>query len=139
MEYRRFNNTVVVRLERGEEILIELKKVALSENIKLAKISAIGATDYFVVGAYSVEEQKYYKNEFKGVFEITNLSGNITTMNGEYYAHLHITCADDKSVCYGGHLNECRIAATLELFIDVIDGTVDRVKDEVTGLNIFKF
>ena len=83
MEYRRFNNTVVVRLERGEEILTELKKVALSENIKLAKISAIGATDYFVVGAYSVEEQKYYKNEFKGVFEINNLSGNIITMNGE--------------------------------------------------------
>lgn len=139
MEYRRFNNTVVVRLQRGEEILTELKKVALSENIKLAKISAIGATDYFVVGAYSVEEKKYYKNEFKGVFEITNLCGNITTMNGEYYAHLHITCADEKSNCYGGHLNECRIAATLELFIDIIDGSVDRIKDEETGLNIFKF
>ena len=125
MEYRKFNNTLVVRLQRGEEILTELKNVALMENIKLAKVSAIGATDYFVVGAYSVEEQ--------------NLSGNITTMNGEYYAHLHITCADEKSNCYGGHLNECRIAATLELFIDVIDGTVDRIKDEETGLNIFKF
>ena len=97
MDYRRFENTIVVRLNRGEEILTELKKICEAENVKLARLYALGATDHFVVGAYSVEEQKYYKNEFNGTFEITNLTGNITTMNGEYYAHLHITCADEKS------------------------------------------
>ena len=115
MDYRRFENTIVVRLNRGEEILTELKKICEAENVKLARLYALGATDHFVVGAYSVEEQKYYKNEFNGTFEITNLTGNITTMNGEYYAHLHITCADEKSKCFGGHLNECRISATLEI------------------------
>ena len=139
MDYRRFENTIVVRLNRGEEILTELKKICEAENVKLARLYALGATDHFVVGAYSVEEQKYYKNEFNGTFEITNLTGNITTMNGEYYAHLHITCADEKSKCLGGHLNECRISATLEMFIEVLDGTVERMKDEASGLNVFKF
>ena len=139
MDYRRFENTIVVRLNRGEEILTELKKICEAENVKLARLYALGATDHFVVGAYSVEEQKYYKNEFNGAFEITSLVGNINTMNGEYYSHLHITCADDKAACFGGHLNEARISATCEMFINIIDGSVDRYKDEVTGLNLFKF
>lgn len=139
MEYKRFENTLVVRMDRGEEILETLKEVALKENIKLASISALGACDHFVAGVYNVSEQKYYKNEFNGAYEITSLVGNISTMNGEYYAHLHITCADDKARCVGGHLNEARISATCEMFINVIDACVDRKKDEVTGLNIFKF
>lgn len=139
MEYRRFENTIVLRMDRGEEVLETLKEVALKENIKLATISALGACDHFVAGVYNVAEQNYYKNEFNGAFEITSLVGNINTMNGEYYSHLHITCADDKAACFGGHLNEARISATCEMFINIIDGSVDRYKDEVTGLNLFKF
>ena len=38
MEYRRFENTVIVRMDRNEDLFAELKKVALKENIKLASI-----------------------------------------------------------------------------------------------------
>lgn len=139
MEYKRFENTIILRMDRGEEILETLKTVALKENIKLASVSAIGACDHFVAGVYSIPEQKYYKNEFNGVFEITALVGNINTMNGEYYAHLHITCADEKCNCLGGHLNEARVSATCEMVINIIEGNVDRVKNPDTGINVFKF
>lgn len=139
MEYKRFENTIILRMDRGEEILETLKTVALKENVKLASVSAIGACDHFVAGVYSIPEQKYYKNEFNGVFEITALVGNINTMNGEYYAHLHITCADEKCNCLGGHLNEARISATCEMVINIIDGSVDRIKNPDTGINVFKF
>lgn len=139
MEYKRFENTIILRMDRGEEILETLKTIALKENIKLASVSAIGACDHFVAGVYSIPEQKYYKNEFNGVFEITALVGNINTMNGEYYAHLHITCADEKCNCLGGHLNEARISATCEMVINIIEGNVDRVKNPDTGINVFKF
>lgn len=139
MEYKRFNNTVVVRMDRGEEILTTLKEVALKENIKLASITALGATDHFICGAYDVNKKEYIKNEFNGIYEITALVGNINTMNNEYYAHLHITCADDKGICVGGHLNEAIISATCEMFIEIIDGSVDRFHDDKYGLNLFKF
>ncbi len=139
MEYRRFDNDIVVRMDVGEEILETLKQVCLKENVKLASVSGIGACDHFVAGVYSIPEQKYYKNEFNGVFEITALVGNISTMNGEFYSHLHITCAGQDCKCLGGHLNEARISATCEMFIKVIDGSVDRVKNENTGINVFKF
>ena len=74
MEYRRFNNTIVARIDRGEEILEKIKAIALKENIKLASVSALGATNDFTVGVFKVEEKKYYSNEFRGNFEIVSLT-----------------------------------------------------------------
>lgn len=139
MEYRRFENTLVVRLNRGEEVLEQIKIIAEKENIKLAMINALGATDEFVVGVYSVPEKKYYSKEFKGAYEITSLHGNISTMNNEFYLHLHMNAGDHDGNVVGGHLNKCIISATCEMFITIVDGQVDRIKDEETGLNIFKF
>lgn len=139
MEYKRFSNTLVVRLNRGEEVLEQIKIIAQKENIKLAMINALGATDEFVIGAYSIPEQKYYSKEYKGVYEIVSLHGNISTMNDEFYLHLHMGAGDNNGGYVGGHLNKCIISATCEMFITIIDGQVDRIKDEETGLNIFKF
>ncbi len=139
MEYKRFNNKLVLRIDRGEEIVAKLKEVALKEDIKLASVFAIGACDFFVAGVYDVSLKKYFENEFKGAYEITSLIGNINTMNKEYYSHLHINCADKDGNCFGGHLNKAVVSATCEMIIDIIDGKVDRFKDEVTGLNLFDF
>ena len=139
MEYKRFGNTIVARFDRGEEILESLHKVADAENIKLASISALGAVDDFTVGVFRVDEKKYYANSFKGYFEIVSLTGTVSTMNGEYYAHLHMSAGNDKGEVFGGHLNRAVISATCEMVINVIDGTVEREFSEDVGLNLFKF
>lgn len=139
MEYRRFNNTIVLRIDKGEEVLETIKKVALDENIKLANINALGATNSFTVGVFNTSEKKYYANSFEGDFEIVSLTGSINTMNGEFYSHLHMSCGDDTGKVFGGHLNKCIISATCEMFIYIIDGSVDREFDENIGLNLFKF
>lgn len=139
MEYNRFGNTIVARLDRGEEILDRLKTIALAEDIKLAGVQALGATDSFTVGVYNVETQQYKANEFSGSFEIVSLTGTVNTMNGEYYSHLHMSAANESGAVVGGHLNAARVSATCEMVIRVIDGAVDRFKDDVTGLNLFKF
>lgn len=139
MEYKKFGNVIVVRLDPGDEILESIKKVSEKENIKLAKVEALGATNEFTIGAYSIPEQKYYKNDYKGVWEIVALHGNINTMNGEFYTHIHMGAGDNEGHFVGGHLNRAIISATCEMFITLIEGKVDRVKDEKTGLNIFKF
>lgn len=139
MEYKRFNKTIVVRIDRGEEILDKIKELSLKENIKLASVSALGATNDFTVGVYKVDEKKYYSNEFKGNFEIVSLTGTINTMNGEFYTHIHMSAGNEKGEVFGGHLNRAMVSATCEMIINIIDGEVDRYHDEEIGLNLFKF
>ena len=139
MEYRKFANTLVVRMDRGEEILEQLKDLALKENIKLASITALGAVDDFTVGVYNVKEKKYYSNSFQGAYEIVSLTGTINTMDGEFYTHIHMSAGNEKGQVFGGHLNKAIISATCEMIITLIDGTVDRFFDSEIGLNLFKF
>lgn len=139
MEYKKFGNVFVVRLDVGDEILTKIKEIAEKENIKLAMINALGATNDFVVGAYDVSKKTYYKNEYKGEWEIVSLHGNISTKENETYLHLHMGCGNKDGEFVGGHLNSAIISATCEMFITLIDGKVERRVDERTGLNIFKF
>ena len=139
MEYRKFNNTIVARIDKGEEILDKIKEIALKENIKLANINALGATNDFTVGVFKTAEKKYYSNNFTGDFEIVSLTGTINTMNGEFYSHIHMSAGNDKGEVFGGHLNRAIVSATCEMVINIIDGTVDRVFNDEIGLNLFKF
>lgn len=139
MEYRKFGNTIFARIDRGEEILEKLKEISVKENIKLAHVSALGATNDFTVGVFNVDEKKYYANSFSGNFEIVSLTGTVTTMDGEFYAHLHMSAGNDKGEVFGGHLNRARISATCEMVIIVTDGMVERKFNEDVGLNLFDF
>ena len=114
MDYRRFDNHIIARFDRGEEILECLRQVALKENISLASVSALGAVDDFTVGVYKVDEKKYYSNHFEGAFEIVSLTGTISTMNGEYYAHLHMSAGGTDGAVVGGHLNSATVSATYQ-------------------------
>ena len=139
MDYKRFGNKIVARLDKGEEVLEQIKAISLKENIKLANINALGATNDFTVGVYNIDEKKYYSNSFTGNFEIVSLTGSVNTMEGEFYTHIHMSCGDSEGKVFGGHLNRAVISATCEMFIEVIDGEVDRFHDDEIGLNLFKF
>ena len=139
MDYRRFGNTIVARIDRGEEILTALQEIAEAEDIRLASISALGATNDFTVGVYNVDEKQYHANDFKGNFEIVSLTGTVSTMDGRFYAHLHMSAGDEKGQVFGGHLNRAVVSAVCEMVITVIDGTVDRSFSPEIGLNLFRF
>lgn len=54
MEYKRFGSKIIVRIDKDEEILEKVKELALKENIRLAAVQALGATNSFTVGVYNV-------------------------------------------------------------------------------------
>lgn len=138
MKYQRFEQTIIVRMDKGEDIVEQVKNVALKEKIKLASISALGAINEFTVGVFKTKEKKYYPNEFKGDFEIVSLTGTINTMNDEYYSHMHLSAGNDQGQVFGGHLNKAIVSATCEMVIQIINGEVDRYFDEEVGLNLLK-
>ena len=139
MDYRRFGGKVVVRIDKGEEIIQKMLEVCEKENVKLASVSAIGAVGEFEVGLFDTKEKKYYSTVHSGDFEIVSLTGNITTKEEKLYNHIHMSVADSKNQVYGGHLNYAKVSATCEMFIYILDGTVGRRFDDKIGLNLFEF
>ncbi len=139
MDYKRFDQSIILRLDPGEEILDKIKELSLKEDIKLASVQGIGALSSFTVGLFKVDEKKFVPNSFQGNYEMVSLMGTINTMNDSFYSHLHMSAADEKGHMFGGHLSHAVISATAEIIITEIDGRVDRSYDDMTGLNIFDF
>lgn len=139
MEYRQFGNTWMVRIDLGEDIIAQLKKLCEDEQIRLGKVEAIGATDRAVIGVYDLEKKEYYPEEINEFMEITSLNGNITAMDGKPYIHLHATLADQRHAIHGGHVLEMRVGATCEMFVTVLDGKVTRTRNEALGINLWSF
>lgn len=139
MEYKRFGNTIVARLDRGEEILEQVKIIALEEKIRLAAVQGLGAVNHFTVGVYDPERKEYHSNQFQGLYEIVSLTGTIDTMKDEFYCHLHFSAGNEKGEVFGGHLNQAYVSATCELVIRILDGNIDRAFDPEIGLNLMQF
>ena len=139
MQYKQLGNTYMVRIDLGEDIVKSLKALCEKEQILLGRVEAIGAADHAVIGIYDPERKEYYPEEINGFCEIASLNGSITAMDGKPYIHLHATLADRNHVIHGGHVLEMRVGATCEMFVVVLDGEVERQKDEGLGINLWKF
>ena len=139
MDYRRFGDTLVIRLDPDEEIIENLRTIAEKEQIKLASVEALGAINDFTIGVFDTVEKKYYSNRFQGAYEIVSLTGTITTKDGAFYQHLHMSAGESSGAVFGGHLSRAVVSATCEMIVRVIDGRVERVLDPDIGLNLFRF
>lgn len=139
MEYRVFDDKVLVRLDKGDRIAESLLNVAKKEGLTLASISGIGATDDFEVGVFDLDRSGYEHFRYGGNHEILSLIGNLTTKGGEPYIHLHITCAGEGGRVVGGHLFEASISLTAEIFLTKGAGRAERVRDEALGINKIAF
>ncbi len=139
MEYKKFQNKYILRIDKGEEIVETLKKFCEDNDIKLGTITGLGATNNAKVGLYNIEEKKYYSKELTGDHEIAPLYGNISTMDGKVYLHVHANLCNQENKSFGGHLNSAIVSATFEAVIEVIDGEVEREFSEEIGLNLYKF
>lgn len=139
MEYKQFGNRYVLRMDKGEEIVATLKQFCEDEQIKLGSVTGIGAVNQVTIGLFETSTKKYHSLQLAGDHEITSLTGNISTMDGKVYLHLHINISDDRYNTRGGHLSAAVVSGTGELIVEKIEGRVDRQFSEEIGLNLYKF
>lgn len=139
MEYRRFGSKVFVRMDRGEEVLAQLKILCEKEKITLAEVKALGALSEFTVGLFNTDTKQYESTTYRQMTEITSLWGTVTTRQGAHYAHLHLSAAGADNRAIGGHMSRAVVGGTVEMVLDVVDGTVERAFSPEIGLNLFKF
>jgi hypothetical protein len=139
MEYKKFDDSYVVRLNRGEEVIEKLKELCQNEDIKLAEITGLGASNLVEIGVFNINTKEYNTKVFEGMFEITSLVGNATRKDGEVYLHIHINFGDENGIVKGGHLVRANISATSEIIVRKINGEVGRKVSSEIGLNLLEF
>ena len=149
MEYRRFGNKIVVRIDKGEEICAKLLELAEREDIRLAGVYGLGASNDVTLGVFNPRLKQYKSVRYTTDYEIASLTGNLSRQDGKPYLHLHAVIGNPTEqqdmhdfptgVTYSGHLNAAVVSATCELVIDVIDGEVGRRFSDETGLNLYEF
>ncbi|RKY25126.1 MAG: DNA-binding protein [Planctomycetota bacterium] len=135
MKFTRFDNTFVVRLEQGEDIVPALNAFCAEQAVTGAVLHGIGAVKEATLGYYSLEKEEYVRRDFRGEFEIVNLAGNVTVLEGKPFVHAHVALAGrdeqrpaDDFKAVGGHLFRGIISATAEIIITSIGAAIRRTK-----------
>jgi predicted DNA-binding protein with PD1-like motif len=124
MDYRRSNENLFIRLDPGEELHESLREVARVEGIGAAAVtSGIGRVENALIGhldAHGIYQQKM----LIGPVELLSMQGNIASLKGEPFTHLHVVVSDDEHIVHGGHLFEARVTVTAEIHLRVLGGRV---------------
>lgn len=136
MNFKKFGSKYVIRIDKGEEIIQCLGKFCKETGTRLASVSGIGASDKIVLGIFESSTKMYHKKEFKGDYEITSLTGNISTLEAAPLVHIHINLSGLDCLTVGGHLHSALISVTCEIIVDVLEGDASRIFHKETGANI---
>lgn len=138
MQYKKVSGGYLVRMERGEEVMASLIKFVKKYKIKSGFLVGLGACEDLKLGYFDAVKGVYQDKVFKGEYEVTNLTGNISYLDKEPIAHVHITLSDEKFNAIAGHLWSGIVSGTVEIYITVFQAAIKRALDPVTGLNLLK-
>jgi len=113
-------------LDRGEEILDRLAAFARERALVGGVLWGIGAVENPVLAYYDRNAKAYHDRRFEGIYEITNLTGNLAWRGDAVVVHAHMTVSGPNFEAWGGHLKEARIGVTGEIFLHPLDRAVRR-------------
>ncbi|MBQ2172865.1 MAG: DNA-binding protein [Bacteroidales bacterium] len=135
-----WNERYVLSIDNHEEIMAALADFCKKKKIKAGDITGIGAISEATFRFLDPATKQYVDKVFEEQMEITNLTGNISSKEGEVYLHVHLTCSRRDYTCVGGHLLKARINGACELLVTDFGLTsVGRRFDPETGLNLYDF
>ena len=129
----------VLSLDNHVEISAALKAFCEERGIYAGTVYGLGAVNKAIFRYLNPETMKYVDKTFEEQMEITNLTGNISSKDGQVYLHLHITASRSDYSCIGGHLLTARVNGACELVVERFACEAGRRFDEETGLNLYDF
>lgn len=139
MKVKRTETGFIAVLDRGDEVIASLKKLAFAERIGIASFTGIGAVKEAVLGYLDLNRKDYLKREFPESMEVVSLTGNIATGDGQTFVHCHAALGDNRMQLFGGHLFQATVSVTVEIFLRVYEGEMTRQFDENSGANLILF
>ncbi|MFQ5908487.1 MAG: PPC domain-containing DNA-binding protein [Thermoplasmata archaeon] len=127
---------LVVKLERGEEVLASLEKALAERGITSGLVlSGIGALEGVELGWFDPLGGQYVRRHLEGSHELLSLQGSVT-LEADPPLHVHASLAGSDHGAVGGHLFEGSVSVLAEIGIQHLEGLrMTRRKNPATGLN----
>jgi predicted DNA-binding protein with PD1-like motif len=137
MYYKKHQNTILVRLERGEKLIENLNSLAAKEAMGAVWLQGLGGAESAELGFYDLETKQYNWRSFAELMEITSLQGNLAWVDDQPKWHIHATLGGRDYRAVGGHVKELVVGGTCELRLDIVtDTALHRRRDVATGLDL---
>ena len=132
MDYRKYNNTYYIRIDRGEEIISSLLSVCKNEGVGSAYFTGIGGCADAQVQTFIPETGEFSTETVKGTLELINITGNIVSDEQDnLFHHTHAVFSyikDGTHKMTAGHIKSTTVLYTAEIELRPVTGGVIRRK-----------
>ncbi len=129
MKYIVDGKRIFVRMDNGEDFYGVVNDVLKETEARSAIVlGGIGMLMEFEIGWFNVEKGEYEREFVSVPHELLSVQGNVSDMDGEPFAHVHVSLAGPSRSVVGGHLFKAKVCNTVELFLEKLDIDLYREK-----------
>ena len=90
MEYRKYDNTIYLRMDKGDEIIGRILDVCRKERISSAVFNGIGGCSEAQIQTFLPRDGIFETRTISGMLELISLNGNVVTdENDDLCTHTH--------------------------------------------------
>jgi predicted DNA-binding protein with PD1-like motif len=134
----------VLVLERGDELMSEVKAFSERERLRAAELTGIGAVSQARLAAFDPENREYVDIPDPGQTELVSLNGRVTLPQDadpndpppERQLHVHCVLSREDGSTIAGHVFELVVRPTCEVFVTESRAHLARGEDPDSGLPV---
>jgi predicted DNA-binding protein with PD1-like motif len=130
--------TFALVLDRGDDVMSELRRFAREHGLTASRLTAIGAFERATLGYFDWERKDYERIPVDEQVEVVSLVGDVALDAGQPKLHIHAVLGRRDGSTLGGHLLEARVRPTLEVVLIDSPSHLRREHDPVSGLALIK-
>ncbi len=144
MDYRKYDDTLYVRMDKGDEIVSGILDICEKEKICSAVFSGIGGCSEAQIQTFIPETGNFETRTVQGMLELVSLNGNVVSDGNGLFAHTHALFTykngDGVHCVAGGHIKAITVLYTAEIELRPVQGgTIGRRHDPETGTGFWNF
>ncbi|KYH07275.1 DNA-binding protein [Chryseobacterium cucumeris] len=136
---RKTDQIYLLSLDNHSYIIETLTDFIQDQNIQAGEVTGIGAVSEATLRFFNPATKKYVDKTFKEQMEVTNISGNVSEIEGKLTLHLHITLGREDYTALAGHLLEAKIQGAAEFIFYPLNTRAVKIKNEEIGINLYDF
>ncbi|MGU3375194.1 PPC domain-containing DNA-binding protein [Chryseobacterium sp. M5A1_1a] len=136
---RKVGHIYILSIKNQSSIVETLTDFIKNQGIQSGEVTGIGAVNEATLRFFVPSTKKYVDKTFKEQMEVSNISGNVSVIDGNSMLHLHITLGREDYTALAGHLLDARIQGAGEFIFYPLNTRVIKTKNEEIGINLYNF